>query len=212
VNQFFYWLDKYTEGLQAFVQAHIILAPLLLLLVEEMGIPLIIPGDAIVGYVGYGLNKHHSVTFIEAFILALMAVLVGSSILFFISKKWGKQVINKFGKYIFVKQRHIDNMEKQFKKYGIWTVIFGRHIPGMRIPITIFAASSGMKYLTFIGCTFLSTVLWIIFYLKVGSAFGSDIQSLFRKDAVITILVVVSIILVSLSLHFVGTRKILDKK
>ena len=201
------WLDQYTEGIQSFLQAHEVLAPLLLLLVEEMGIPIIVPGDGVIAYVGYGLTKHPSVTLWQALIAALIAVLLGSTILFFVARRWGRQIINKLGKFIFLKQSHIDRAEASFKRYGIWAIIFGRHIPGMRVPITIFAATSGVRYRTFISCTFISTVLWIFVYLKLGTYIGQSLQTIFRRDALVTIIVFVGIVMLILAMHLYGKIK-----
>jgi membrane protein DedA with SNARE-associated domain len=204
MHEFLSWLDRYTESLQVFLQAHIVLAPLLLLLIEEMGVPILIPGDAIIAYVGYGLSQHHSAALWQAFVLALVSVLGGATFLFYAARRYGKWLINTVGRFIFLRQSHIDKAEKLFARYGVWTIIFGRHIPGLRIPITIFAATSGVRYRTFIASTFVSTVLWILFYLKIGKTFGPGFQNLFRRDATLSIVVVVGLLLLVVGLHFYG--------
>jgi len=143
-------IDQYTDNVHLFVNNHVVLAPLLLLFAEESGIPLLVPGDAIIGYVGFRLSQTHTAALWEAFVLALLAVICGSSVLFFVSRKWGQLVLTKLSKFIFLQQKHLDKAEKYFNKYGIWAIIFGRHIPGLRIPITIFAATSDIKYIKFL--------------------------------------------------------------
>jgi membrane protein DedA with SNARE-associated domain len=204
MQQFFNWLDDYTDGIQVFVHNHAVLAPLLFLLVEEMGVPLPVPGDAIIAYVGYGLSKSDSVTLWQATIVALVSVVIGSTVLFYLSRCWGQTAVRWLGKFIFLKQSHIDRVERLFERYGIWAIIFGRHIPGLRAPITIFAGSSGMRYRTFISSTLISTVAWVLFYLKVGYHFGGDFQTLFRRDTGITITALVAFVVVVVSLHVVG--------
>lgn len=204
MDQFFTWLDDYTDGIQVFVHNHAVLAPLLFLLIEESGLPLPVPGDAIIAYVGYGLTKTDSATFWQAFTLALISVLVGASILFYLSRRWGQTAIHWLGRFIFLKQSHIDKAEQLFARYGIWAIIFGRHIPGMRIPITIFAASSGVPYRTFIASTFVSTVAWIVLYLKIGSHFGGTIANLFHRDTTLTVVVFVAIVIGVVGLHVYG--------
>lgn len=207
MQQFFNWLDYYTDGVKAFVHGHIVLAPLLFLLVEEMGLPLPVPGDAIIAYVGYGLSKTDSVTLWQAFIVALLAVLIGATVLFFLARRYGQVIISWLGRFIFLKQSHIAKAEKLFERYGVWAIIFGRHVPGMRIPITIFAASSGIRYRTFILSTLVSTIVWILFYLKIGYRFGGDFQELFVRDTGITIAVSVGTVLIFIGLHILGMRR-----
>ncbi len=207
LHRFLAWLDDYTDGIQLFVHHHAVLAPLLFLLVEESGIPLPVPGDAIIAYVGYGLSKTDTVALWEALIVALAAVLLGATVLFYLARRHGQTVIRWLARFVFLKQSHLDNAEHLFARYGVWAIIFGRHIPGMRIPITILAASSGVRYRTFILSTFVSTVAWIFFYLKVGYRFGGDIQALFRRDTGITVAVMVGIVLVFVGLHLLGAYR-----
>ncbi|HUB93657.1 MAG TPA: DedA family protein [Verrucomicrobiae bacterium] len=212
MQAFLNWLDDYTDGIQVFVHNHIVLAPLFFLLVEEMGVPLPVPGDAIIAYVGYGLSKTHAAALWEALIIALVAVLIGATVLFHLSRQYGQTVIRWLGHFVFLKQSHVARAEKLFERYGVWAIIFGRHIPGMRIPITIFAASSGISYRTFILSTFVSTVGWILFYLEVGSHFGGDFQALFRRDTGIAIGVFAALVATFIALHVVGLYRERSKR
>jgi len=205
MQQILNWLDDYTDGIQIFVHNHLVLAPLLLLLLEESGIPLPVPGDAIIAYVGYGLHKSNSVTVWQALIVALIAVLIGATILFFMARRWGQTLIQKLGRFIFLKPAHLERAENLFARFGIWAIIFGRHIPGLRIPITIFAAISGVRYRTFIVSTFMSTVGWVLLYLEIGSHFGGDFQALFQRDTGITVAVCVGLVLLFVGLHVYGS-------
>ena len=198
------WLDEYVDGVQVTLQAHIVLAPLLLLLIEEMGIPLLVPGDAIIAYVGYGLRRDGTVSMWQAFIVAVVAILIGSSILFFVSKRYGQSAIHWLARFVFIREKHIASAEKLFARYGVWAIIIGRHIPGMRIPVTIFAASSGVSYTTFILSTFVSTFGWVIFYLEIGSRFGGNFVTLFRNDAALTVSVVVLLTALITGMHLYG--------
>lgn len=204
MREFFNWLDNYAEGIQAFLHNHIVLAPLFFLLIEEMGVPLPVPGDAIIAYVGYGLSKTDSATLWQALVVAMVAVLVGATVLFYAARRYGQTVIRWLGRFIFLKQSHLDKAERLFARFGVWAIIFGRHIPGMRIPITIFAASSGLRYRTFILSTFVSTAGWILFYLKVGYRFGAGLQALLQRDTAITVIVFAALVAGVAALHLVG--------
>lgn len=200
-------LDNYTDSIQAFIAAQVILAPLLLLFIEEAGVPIIIPGDAILAFTGYSISRSHHASLWPAFTVALLSVLCGSTILYFVSRKWGAIVINKIGKFIFLKPSHITRAEKLFAKYGALTIIFGRHLPGMRAPVTIFSGTSGVPYPLFIVSTFISTGLWILFYLSIGRRFGADIQQAIQKGAWTTVGVAIALVVLLLTLHFVGEQR-----
>ncbi len=201
----FYWVDQYTDIIQRFLSSRLVLAPLLLLLIEEAGVPLIVPGDAIIAYTGYRLSVAHSgAGFWEAFFTAQLAVVAGSSILFFLSRHYGQFIVDKIGAFIFLKEKHIRHAERMFTKYGVLAIIIGRHIPGLRIPITFFAATSGIKYRTFIISTIVSTSLWIGFYLTVGKDVGAALHRHLRGYVILTLVVSAAIVLGMLVLHLIG--------
>ena len=141
--------DPITDWIASFVTHQALIAPFILLLIEEAGIPLPIPGDAYVAFAGYQVSLKH-IPYIEAFLLLICSVLIGSSILYYISARWGKMLVLKLGMYLHVDEKKLLRIETSFKKYGIWVIIFGRHLPGLRIPITIFSGISGISYKTFI--------------------------------------------------------------
>ena len=201
---YFYWLDQYTDGIQHFIASKVVLAPLLLLFVEEAGIPIIVPGDAIIAYTGYRLSTIHGAGLWQAFIMAQISVIAGSTILFFLSRRWGQFLILKLGKFVFLQEKHVRRAEELFAKYGVLAIIFGRHIPGLRIPITIFAATSGVRYRTFVICTVISTSLWILFYLSVGRQLGANFHNEFQKYIGISFGVMAGLTLGIVMLHLIG--------
>lgn len=200
------WLNRYTNVITHFIEGRLVLAPLLLLFVEEAGVPIFVPGDAIVAYTGYRLSVVHGPAgFWEAFITAQVAVILGASILFSLARRWGQTILDKLGAFMFVRERHIQYAERMFAKFGVFAIIVGRHIPGLRIPITFFAATSGITYPTFIVSTLASTSLWIWFYLAVGKGAGPALQSHLRGYATFTISIVVIVVAIIVALHVLGT-------
>lgn len=200
------WLDHYTDLIESFVAAQAVLAPLLLLFLEESGVPILVPGDAILAYAGYQVAQSHHASLFVAFIVALLSVMAGSSVLYYLSSRWGRFVIDKLGRFVFLEQRHIDRAERLFKRFGPLTIIFGRHIPGMRVPITIFAATSRVRYSLFVASTFVSTVFWILLYLVLGHHFSTDINGALHRGTSLTLALIVGLVVLVLGLHIVGSR------
>lgn len=207
MHRLLFWLDYYTDLLQRLVVSQSALAPLLLLFLEEAGVPVFIPGDTVIAYTGYKVSNGHVTPLWLAFAVAILAVLSGATILFFIARRYGQTVVDKIGKFIFLKESHIKRAEQLFKKYGAWTIIIGRHIPGMRIPITIFAATSGVRYRTFILSTLVSTLAWILFYLHIGKRFGGDLHDLLHRYTNLSFGIIGAIIIVIVAMHIIGARR-----
>lgn len=166
-----YQLDPFTDLVETFLTRQGLYAPLLLLLLEEAGIPIPIPGDVVIAFTGYEVLRGN-ISYIAAFLLLLVSVLIGSSILYYLSAHFGQKLIFKFGHYLHMSEKKLLTVEEKFRKYGPLVIILGRHIPGFRIPITVFSGMSGISFKTFILSTIISIIFWIPFYLALGQHLG----------------------------------------
>ena len=199
------WFDRYIDIIQNFLAAQFFLSPLLLLFIEEMGVPLPVPGDAIIAFIGYRLTKiHNGLEFWLAFFVSQIAVLGGATILFYLSRRWGQMLLAKLGKFVFIKEKEIRRAEGLFAKNAVFAIIIGRHIPGLRIAITVFAATSGVRYRTFVFSTFISTSAWILFYLFLGKRLGADFRATFHRYTTLSFIVIGCVIAGIIILHLIG--------
>jgi membrane protein DedA with SNARE-associated domain len=163
--------DHLQDAVAGFVISQIYLAPVLLLILEEAGFPLPVT-DFVIAYTGYQVSLGR-IPFFIAYIMLLISDLIGASILFYLSKRYGQDLILKFGKYIHLDKHKVTIVEKKFRQYGPLVIILGRHIIGFRVPITVFSGISGIKYRTFLLSTFVSIFWWIPIYLAVGQKLGA---------------------------------------
>lgn len=173
------YFDLTADRIEPLMAHQGIYAPLLLLVIEEMGIPLPIPGDFVIAYSGYQIARG-TISYPIAFLILLISILIGSSILFLVSARYGQALVLKFGRYIHLNESSLKAVEKQFNRYGSWVIIFGRLLPWIRVPITVFAGISGISYKKFLVCTFISTMLWIPLYLYLGKNLGVQTIMVFR--------------------------------
>lgn len=172
-------LTYLTFVLKTWISQNSVLSVIFLLFIEESGIPLPIPGDAVLTYLGYAISRG-AIGYWSAFSLVLAAVMGGSSILFYLAQKYGQSIVLRFGHLLHVSDAKLLYVEHKFKKYGAWVIIMGRHVPGLRIPITIFSGISGVTFRTFFWSTLLSVILWIPMYLEVGRRLGARAAHLFH--------------------------------
>ena len=199
------WFDQYTDAIQHFIDSQLILSPLLLLFVEELGIPIVMPGDAVLAYVGYKLSiPGNASEFWPAFILALISILAGASVLFFLSRRWGQLILTKLAQFVFVSEKHVRRAERLFAKQSVWAIIIGRHIPGLRIIITVLAGSSGVRYSTFAISTIISSTAWILIFMSVGKKLGTDFHGLIQQYIGLSLAVTVAVFAGIIILHIVG--------
>jgi membrane-associated protein len=203
----FSFLDQYADLVQQFIVAHIVLAPLFLLLIDELGVPLLVPGDAVLAYVGYQLAVRHTATLWEAFFVAITVILTGSTILFWLSKRYGDGLLRGVSRYMNVKEHQLKRAEGMFRKYGVWAIIVGRHVTGIRIPLTVFATSSGMSYPVFIISTAISTAGWVFFYLAIGNRYGKDLNRAIHSDAILTGIIAAVAFMLVIGFHLFRRRR-----
>jgi len=203
----FQQFDQYGDWIYQLMSSQTALVPLLLLFVEEAGLPIFVPGDAVLTYTGFKISQTADTPLWLGVIAAMIAVVAGSTLLFFLSRRWGQVIVDKFSHFLFIKPKHIKKGEFLFAKYGVWAIFFGRHLPGMRVPITILAAISGVRYSTFIVTTMASTVWWVTAYLTLGRKFGGTIQDHFHRYVGSAVAVAVILIVGTIALHFWRARR-----
>lgn len=175
---YFSSLDGLEDIISNFIVHQIYLAPIILLVLEEIGIPLPF-ADIVIAYTGYQVAVGR-IPYFVAFIILLISDIIGATILYLLSRRYGKILVNKFGKYIDLDLEKLDLVEGVFRKYGPIAIIVGRHIYGFKVPITLFSGISKMKYWTFALSVIISDSFWIPFYLSIGRRLGPKTIRLFH--------------------------------
>jgi membrane protein DedA with SNARE-associated domain len=139
--------------------------------IEEAGIPIPIPGDTLVMLAG--TQRPHTIGHALAVIgVSSLAVFLGSSLLYLVVHRGGRPLLVKYGKYILLDQRRLEQMEDWFRRRGRPAIIVGRLIPGLRIPTTVMAGVSDMPFQEFALTAAIAGLIWSTFYYLVGNALG----------------------------------------
>jgi len=151
-------------------------ACLALLYVEESGIPLPVPGDFYVAFMGR-LNAGSMPHLLVAWLAIIAVVLAGSTNLYWLARRWGPGLLRHpvVGRLLHLDQRRIERARAWFNRWGPWAIIFGRHIPGFRIAITVIAATAGVPYRVFAPSVAVSTAIWAAVGLWLGATVGEAI-------------------------------------
>ena len=153
-----------------------------LIYIEESGVPLFIPGDAFLLYVGHRL-PHHVLPLVVAWAGFTLAVVLGSTNLYLLSRRYGRRLLeHRLARFLHVTPEQIDNAEHWFARYGPWTLIFGRHIPGFRVPLTIAAGVLKLRYPVFAISVTVSAAAWAGIFLVLGVVFGNRIEDSIRAS------------------------------
>jgi membrane protein DedA with SNARE-associated domain len=183
----------------AFVVGHLlrrfgVAAAFGLLYAEESGVPMPMPGDVFVMYVGHHMAQN-LLTLLAAWLGLIALVVLGASNLYWISQRWGRSIVeHRLAKLLHLTPQRIAETERWFARWGVWTLVFGRHVPGLRVPLTVAAGIFRVRYRVFIASVAISTAVWAGFFMTLGALFGGRIGhllSLHREGYVILPAVIV---------------------
>jgi membrane protein DedA with SNARE-associated domain len=148
-----------------------------LLYIEESGIPLPAPGDVFVMYVGAHVPRNLA-SWVVAWLGLVGVVVLGATNLFFISKRFGRRLAEgRFGEAVHLSAERLRRAEGWFNRYGVVAIIFGRHIPGFRVPITVAAGVLKISYPVFAASVAVSTAIWAGVVMIIGINFGPRMEA-----------------------------------
>jgi membrane-associated protein len=153
-----------------------------IILAEESGVPLPIPGDVFIAAMGFlastGLDRNRWTSFAYAALVVTGATVVGASILFLLSRRFGPRLLAWAGRWLGYDQAKRARLEAWLQRNGVLAVVVGRLIPGLRIVMTIVAGALRMRHATFSLGTLVAGLVWATLYFWIGFALGSGYQRL----------------------------------
>ena len=103
---------------------------------------------------------------------------VGGIIAYYVGKTGGRKFVIKYGRFIFLSEKHLNHAEAWFRKRGEWTVFFSRMLPGVRTFISLPAGVAHMHFGRFVVYTFLGSLPWALALTYLGYFFGHNWEAL----------------------------------
>src|SRR5208282_3261089 len=121
----------------------------LLLLLENIGVP-VVPGEfaLIAGSIFAGTGRA-GLNIVGVGIVAVIAAFTGAEIGYLIGKYAGRELVVRYGKYIFITPHHLDRAEAIVDRYGGIVVVIARYVVGLREANGIIAGITQMRWTTF---------------------------------------------------------------
>jgi membrane protein DedA with SNARE-associated domain len=158
----------------------------------------IIPSEIVLSYGGF-LVSQGKLSFVGAFIAGVIGGTIAQIFLYWLGKYAGRPFFQKYGKYLFIKESHIDASERWFNKYGPFVIFTARFIPVVRHAISLPAGFSKMSLRLFLLYTLAAMIPWTILFMLLGMQLGTHweaVKSVAGKYVTpIAILAVISLVL-----------------
>ena len=171
------------------------LAVFVLMVLESACIP--IPSEITMLFGGAAANATFAATlpgepahlnFIVIGLVGAVANLVGSWIAYWIGMRGGRPLIERWGRYVFLRPHELDRAEAWFADHGEAAVFVSRLLPVIRTFISLPAGVARMPFGKFTIYTFLGCLPWTFALAGVGYAVGSRwhiVERYFRPIAIV---------------------------
>ena len=163
-----------------------------LMAIESCNIPL--PSEAVLPFAGFLVSKG-VLNFHMAAIAGAVGCVLGSIPSYYLGYFGGRKFFEKYGKYLLVSKKDLDEADKWVDKYGDWAFFLCRMLPVIRTFISLPAGILKARKRTFFTLTFLGSLIWSYVLVYVGLKLGEHLdrlKSIWHKfDAVIIVACVI---------------------
>jgi membrane protein DedA with SNARE-associated domain len=141
-------------------------AVVLFVMIESSGIPF--PGETMLLLASFYTATDHHLHRPIVIACAALGAIVGDNIGYYIGRTGGKAVVERYGRYVFIKPEHLERAEKFFARHGDKTVFFGRFIAVLRAWAAFLAGVNRMHWRTFFIYNAAGGIVWAIIYGLFG--------------------------------------------
>jgi membrane protein DedA with SNARE-associated domain len=142
----------------------------LFIMVESSGIPF--PGETMLLLASFFAATNHQLQIPIVIACAAAGAIIGDNIGYLAGRTGGRALVQRFGKYVFLKPEHLDYAERFFAKHGDKTVFFGRFVAVLRAWAAFLAGVNHMKWRTFLIYNAAGGIVWAIIYGTLGFVAG----------------------------------------
>jgi membrane protein DedA with SNARE-associated domain len=167
----------------------------------------VIPSEIVLAFAGY-LVQRGDINFVEAVIFGTIGGTIAQIFVYWIGRYGGRPFLRKFGKYIFIKEKQIDQAEAWFNRYGTGVIFTARFIPVVRHAISVPAGMARMPLGKFTLYTTLAIIPWSIMFIYLGKTLGANYKDISHKAApYIMPIVIVALVATALYLAYMLMKR-----
>jgi membrane protein DedA with SNARE-associated domain len=141
-------------------------AVILFVMIESSGIPF--PGETMLLLASFYAAIDHHLQIPIVIACAALGAIAGDNIGYYIGRTGGKAVVERYGRYVFIKPEHLERAEKFFARHGDKTVFFGRFVAVLRAWAAFLAGVNRMHWRTFFIYNAAGGIVWATIYGLLG--------------------------------------------
>ncbi|MBO0804935.1 MAG: DedA family protein [Nocardiopsaceae bacterium] len=166
----------------------------LLLLLENIGVP-VVPGEfaMIAGAIYAGTGQ---LNVVAVGVTSVIASFAGAMIGYGIGRLGGRTLVLRYGKYVLIKEHHLDKAEHAVDRFGGVIVVVARFIVGLRELVGIISGVTGMRQATFATFNAIGAVAWVATWVSLGYLAGDHIGAIYSSVSRYALYVIIAAVLV----------------
>ena len=202
-------LQDLVRLIEQFLTDYGYLAVFILMFIEEAGLPLPLPNEVALMYVGY-LAYQGRLDPNVAGLVATLGAASGSGLLYMIARRGGRPLIRRFGRFIHVTDERLDRAEQAVERWGPTSIPIARLTPGLRIATTIIAGVLNVHYRVVLVSVIGVSLVWSFFWVHVGRLLGNRWEEgarLFEQAGHWGLIVVVAVVAIVLLVRWFLRRR-----
>jgi membrane protein DedA with SNARE-associated domain len=159
-------------------------AVVVLMILESACIP--IPSEVTMVFGGFLVSRGR-LDFFWVGMLGTLANVLGSWLAYWVGLVGGRPLIERWGKYIFLRQHELDRAEVWFEKHGETAVFVSRLLPVVRTFISLPAGVAKMPFVKFTVYTFLGCLPWTFALTWAGFLLGENWETFLKYGEPVSI-------------------------
>ncbi|HXW76274.1 MAG TPA: DedA family protein [Candidatus Eremiobacteraceae bacterium] len=163
-----------------------------------------LPSEVMMSFGGYLANLR---TLALGWVIAAGTAgdLAGAIIAYVVGFYGGRPLLERFGRFVFVRHQELERAERWFARFGSRAVLICKMLPGIRSFAALPAGISRMNLGHFVGYTAIGATLWCTAFSLLGFTLGRDwvtLEPIFRRFSLLLIAVLVAAIAFWIWSHF----------
>ena len=166
----------------------------IMMAIESSFIPF--PSEIVLIPAGY-LASQGEMTLGMIMVAALGGSMVGAFINYLLALTLGRKILQRYGKYFFIKESALEKMDSYFEKHGHISTFNGRLIPVVRQYISFPAGLAKMSPFKFTVYTALGAGIWVTILAYLGYFLGQNQTLIQQYLKEITILALIAVLFIT---------------
>src|SRR5215468_9305159 len=162
------------QAVLAWITQYGYIAIFLLLVLGIVGLP--VPDETLLTFTGYLVYTGH-LQLSLAWLAAFSGSACGITLSYVLGRTFGIALIHRYGRYLRIREEHLEKAHGWFHRAGHWSLTFGYYIPGVRHFTAYAAGMSDLEAPQFMLYAYGGAAIWSASFIALGYFLGERWKS-----------------------------------